>query len=66
MEADAKEIANEAHKAAMGRKKKEQASKKAQNEIQKIGRAVQRAQAKDTRETHAEMARMARIDRRLF
>jgi hypothetical protein len=33
MEADAKEIADKAHKAAMGRKKKKQALKKAQNEI---------------------------------
>jgi hypothetical protein len=63
--AEAKEAADRAHKAAMGQKKKEQASKKAQDEAEKIERAVQRALAKDTRETNAEMARMARIDNRL-
>jgi hypothetical protein len=50
----------------MGQKKKEQASKKAHDEAEKIERAVQRALAKDTRETNAKMARMARIDNRLF
>jgi hypothetical protein len=64
--AEAKEAANRAHKAAIGQKKKEQAFKKALDEAEKIERAVQRALAKDTRETNAEMARMARIDNRLF
>jgi hypothetical protein len=64
--AKAKEAADRAHKAAIGQKRKEQASKKAQDEAEKIERAVQRALAKDTRETNAEMARMARIDNRLF
>jgi hypothetical protein len=47
-------------------KKKEQAVKKTQNEAEKAESAVERARAKDTRNTNAEMARMARVGRRLF
>jgi DDE superfamily endonuclease len=65
-EAEAKEAADIAHKVAVGQKKKEQTLKKAQEEADKTERAFQRAQAKDTRETHAEMARMARIKQCLF
>jgi hypothetical protein len=50
----------------MGQKKKEQALKKAQEEAEKAQRVIQRAQAKDTRETNAEMARMAKIKDSLF
>jgi hypothetical protein len=52
--------------AAMEQKKKEQGQKKAEEEAAKVGRAIERAQAKDTRETNAEMTRMGRVDRRLF
>ena len=65
-EAEAKEAAEIAHKAAMEQKKKEQALKKAQKEADKAERAFQRAQAKDTCETHAEMARLGRIKQCLF
>jgi hypothetical protein len=50
----------------MGQKKKEQALKKTQEELEKTERAHQRAVAKDTRETNNEMARMAKINQRLF
>jgi hypothetical protein len=62
----AKEAAEIAHKDAIKQKKKEQALKKAQEEAEKAERAQKRAIAKDTRETNAEMARIAKIDRRLF
>jgi hypothetical protein len=65
-EIEAKEEADRAHKAAMKRKKKEQAHKKAQEKAEKEERAVLRAQAKETRDTHTEMARMGRVDRRFF
>jgi hypothetical protein len=65
-EAEAKEAADIAHRVAIGQKKKEQALKKAQEEADKAERAIQRAQAKDTRETNVEMARMARIKDSLF
>ena len=65
-EAEAKEAADIAHKAAMGQKKKEQALKKAQEEADKAERAFQRAQAKNARDTNAEMARMARIKKSVF
>jgi hypothetical protein len=66
LEAEAKEAADIAHKAAMEEKKKKQAVKMAQNQAEKTQRAIQRALAKDTRETNTGMARMARIDHRLF
>lgn len=65
-EAEAKEAADIAHRVAMEQKKKEQALKKAQEEADKAERAYQRAQAKDTRETNAEMARMAKVKQCLF
>jgi hypothetical protein len=66
MEMEAKKAANEAHKDAMEQKKKEQGQKKAKKEAAKVRRAIERAQAKDTREKNAEMTRMGRVDRRLF
>ncbi len=65
-EIEAKEAAEIAHKAAIGQKKKAQMLKKAQEEAEKAERAVQRAVAKDTRETNAEMGRMAKIKQCLF
>jgi hypothetical protein len=50
----------------MRQKKKEQAPKKTQEELEKAERAHQRAVAKNTRETNNEMARMAKINQRLF
>jgi hypothetical protein len=61
-----KEAAEIAHKNAVKQKKNKQALKKVQEEAAKTERAQKRAIAKDTRETNAEMARMAKIDRRLF
>jgi hypothetical protein len=52
-----------AKKIAMGQKKEEQALGKTQTEAEKAERAHQRAVTRDTR---AEMARMAKIDKRLF
>jgi hypothetical protein len=66
MEIEAKEAADIAHKVAMGQKKKEQMLKKAQEEADRAERAIQRAVAKDTRETNTEMARMAKINQCLF
>jgi hypothetical protein len=65
-EMQAKEAADIAHKAAIGQKKKEQAHKKTQEETAKARRAIQRVQAKNTRETNAEMSRMGRVDKRVF
>jgi hypothetical protein len=42
------------------------ALKKAQQEAEKTERAHQRAVAKDTRDINAEMARMAKVYKRLF
>jgi hypothetical protein len=66
VEIEAKETADIAHKVAMGQMKKEQALKKTQEELKKTERAHQRAVAKDTREINNEMARMAKINQRLF
>jgi hypothetical protein len=66
VEIEAKEAAKIAHQAAMGKKKQEQILKKAQKQAEKAEKAAQRALAKDTRETNAEMARLARVDKRLF
>jgi hypothetical protein len=63
---EAKEAADEAHRLAIAQKKQVIGHKKAQEMAEKAARATQRAQAKDTRETNAEMGRMARIDPRLF
>ena len=63
---EAKEATELAHKIAMGRKKKEQALKKARKEAEKAERATRRAVRKDMKETNAKMARMAKIDKRLF
>jgi hypothetical protein len=65
-EIGAKNAADIAHKIAVSRKKKEQAFKKAQEEVEKAERAHQRAVAKDTRDSSAEIARMARVNKRLF
>jgi hypothetical protein len=65
-EIGAKKAADIAHKIAISRKKKEQALKKAQEEVEKAERAHQRAVAKDIRDTSAEIARMARVNKRLF
>jgi predicted component of type VI protein secretion system len=65
-EAEAKEAADIAHRAAIGQKKKEQTLKKANEEAEKAERVIQRAQAKDARETNAEMVRMAKIKDSLF
>jgi hypothetical protein len=65
-EAEAKDAADIAHRVAMGQKKKEQALKKAQEEAQKAERVIQRAQAKDARDTNVEMARMARVKDTVF
>lgn len=62
----AKKIAEIARKQAIREKKAQQALKKVQTEAEKADRAMVRARAKDTRETNAEMGRMARIDPRLF
>jgi hypothetical protein len=65
VEIETKEAAKIAHQAAMGKKKQEQILKKAQEQVEKAEKAekaVQRALAKDTRETNAEMARLARVD----
>jgi hypothetical protein len=64
--AEAKKAAEIAKKIAIGQKRKEQALKKAQQEAEKTERAHQRAVAKDTRDTNAEMARMANSYARLF
>ena len=40
--------------------------KKVQEETDKAERAIQHAMAKDTRETNAEMARMAKVKQGLF
>jgi AAA15 family ATPase/GTPase len=63
---EAKETADIAHKAAMEEKKKEQARKKAQEEAEKLEKAIRRAVIKDARDTNTELARMAKIDKRLF
>jgi hypothetical protein len=42
------------------------ALKRAEEEAEKIERAIRRATAKDAKEINAEMARMAKIDKRLF
>jgi hypothetical protein len=65
-EQEAKTTADIAHKRAAEQKKHQQTLKKAQMEVEKAERAQQRAVAKGARKTNAEMARMARIDRRLF
>jgi hypothetical protein len=51
---------------AMRQKKEDQALQKAQKEVEKEERAIQRARVKDTREINTEMRRMACIDKRLF
>jgi hypothetical protein len=66
VEIEAKEAADTARRAAMEQKKEEQTFKKAQEEAEKADRAIRRAVAKDTRDTNNEMARMAKIDKRLF
>jgi hypothetical protein len=63
---EAKQAADIAHKTAMEEKKKEQARKKAQEETEKLEKAIRRAVAKDARDTNTELARMAKIDKRLF
>ncbi|ERF70136.1 hypothetical protein EPUS_00323 [Endocarpon pusillum Z07020] len=65
-EIEAKEAADIAHRVAMDQKKKEQMLKKAQQEAEKAEKAVQRAIAKDMREINVEMARMARVNPKLF
>jgi DDE superfamily endonuclease/helix-turn-helix, Psq domain/Tc5 transposase DNA-binding domain len=65
-EQEAKEAADIAHKVAIGQKRKAQNLKRAQEEADKAERAVRAAMAKDARNTNAEMARMAKTDRRLF
>lgn len=65
-EIGAKKAADIAHKIAISRRKKEQALKKALEEVGKAERAHQRAVAKDTRDTSAEIARMARVNKCLF
>jgi hypothetical protein len=65
-EREATEAAEIAHKARIQQKKEQAVVKKAQEEAEKRERAVQRATAKDAKDTNAEMARMAKIDKRLF
>jgi hypothetical protein len=65
-EKEATEAAEIAHKAYIQRKKEQAALKKTYKEAEKRERAIRRATAKDAKDTNAEMARMAKIDKRLF
>jgi hypothetical protein len=65
-EQEAIDAADIAHKIATGQKRKEQNLRRAQEEADKAERAVRAAMAKDPRNTNAELARMAKIDRHLF
>jgi hypothetical protein len=65
-EKEATEAAEIAHKASVQQKKEQAAVKKAQEEAERRERAIRRATAKDAKDTNAEMARMAKIDKRLF
>lgn len=59
-------MAYKAYKCAIEEKKHQQSLKKAQMKIEKLERAEQSAVAKEARETNAEIARIPRIDHRLF
>jgi hypothetical protein len=65
-EKEVTEAAEIAHKASVQQKKEQAAVKKAQEEAERRERAIRRATAKDAKDTNAEMARMAKIDKRLF
>ena len=65
-EKEATGAAEAAHKAHMQQKKEQMALKRAEEEAEKVERAIRRATAKDAKEINVEMARMAKIDRRLF
>jgi hypothetical protein len=65
-EKETTEAAEIAHKASVQQKKEQAAVKKAQEEAERRERAIRRATAKDAKDTNAEMARMAKIDKRLF
>jgi hypothetical protein len=65
-EKEATGAAEAAHKAHMQQKKGQIALKRAEEEAEKVERAIRRATAKDAKEINAEMARMAKVDRRLF
>jgi hypothetical protein len=65
-EKEVTEAAEIAHKASVQQKKEQGAVKKAQEEAERRERAIRRATAKDAKDTNAEMARMAKIDKRLF
>jgi hypothetical protein len=60
------DAAEAAYQANIQQKKEQMALKRAADEADKIERAIRRATAKDAKETNAEMARMAKIDKRLF
>jgi hypothetical protein len=60
------DAAEAAYQANIQQKKEQMALKRAAEEADKVERAIRRATAKDAKETNAEMARMAKIDKRLF
>jgi hypothetical protein len=65
-EKEAMGAAEAAHKAHIQQKKEQMALKRAEEEAEKVERAIRRATAKDAKEINAEMARMGKIDKRLF
>jgi hypothetical protein len=60
------DAAEAAYQANIQQKKEQMALKRAAEEADKVERAIRRATAKDAKETNAEMAQMAKIDKRLF
>jgi hypothetical protein len=65
-EKEAVGAAEAAHQANIEQKKEQMALKRAEEAAEKVERATQRAAAKEAKETNAEMARMAKVDKRLF
>jgi predicted component of type VI protein secretion system len=65
-EKEATRAAEAAHKAHIQQKKGQIALKRAEEEVEKVERAIRRVIAKDAKEINAEIARMAKVNRRLF